>query len=559
MKITQVATSLTPEILEPATGLRPILSPVGEPPLQVFRLVLYVSLPTGGPADRLVLDTASAPPVLSATFQLSDIDIEAPVPAEGLPESNDTIIVTLEVPRQVQRVDLTGIPNGNTLEFYRLDGTVLSGEPTVTVQVQDDAAQMDQDANFIDRRFALRRQNGEALAPGNISRIQLRSFPTGPRLGLAAVDEPLDPIFFWQMPGEIRDGPLGVEASTEFTTALERYLNGLETPLSQDPIQLALVAESDAPCQLNMTNFEITYYLVKASFPIPDGESSPPNKQVLRFQGDRVSAQSISLELPSNAQVLTATLEIAESLRGDRTIPSNGGPNLDAALPEASGIYLSSERWVAKVVTPPQAIEVSGLALGLVAIADQTELRVELQADFQGLPSGRKLAEGLIQPARIGQPDWIRLLFAEPVILPAQPHWILVCAARGAAVWLVQAESNIPTRVLENSEHTSTWVELSIFEDREVLHKFFSPAQTSPVETEASPIILTIDNRTVPSAVLSEPNRQGIRVFQLTDALALHLSNQTSNLIPLSFMATIPGIITVYPPYIEYDLTTDAA
>ena len=559
MKITQVAPSLNPEILEPLPGPRPIGSSVGEPPLQFFRLVLYVSLPTGGPTDRIFLDTTDAPPVLSATFQRSDLDLEPPLPTEGLSGSNNTVLVTLETPRQVQRVDLTGIPNGNTLEFYRLDGRVLSGEPTVTVQIQNGSAQLAQDANFVDRRFALRRQNGGALTPSNISRIQLRSFPTGPRLGLATVAEPLAPIFFWQMPGEIRDGPFSVNAGTEFATALEQFLSGLEAPLPQDPIQLVLVAESDAPCQLTLTNFEITYYLVKTSFPIPAGDSSPPNKQVLRFQGDLIRAQSISLELPNDAQVLSATLEISESLRVDRLTSSGSGPTLDAALPEELGIYLSSDRWAAKVVTPPQAIEVNGIALGLVAIADQTELRVELQADFQGLPSGRTLAAGLFHPTPIGQAGWHRLLFTAPIILPSQPHWILVSTARGAAVWLVQAQSNIPTRVLERFEQTNTWLEISIFEDREVLHQFFSPTQASSVETGASPIILTIDNRSVPSTVSPEPNRQGIRVFQLTDALAQYLSNQTSSSIPLSFVSTIPGIITIYPPYIEYDLPTDTA
>jgi hypothetical protein len=118
---------------------------------------------------------------------------------------------------------------------------------------------------------------------------------------------------------------------------------------------------------------------------------------------------------------------------------------------QREGVHVGIERWAAQGVTPPHAISVSGMAFALMAVAANTRVLVKLQEDWRDRLSGRKLAAGTIMLERVGQRSWVTLLFPEPIVIPSKPHWILVKAADGRAVWLADV-GDTPARVFEEPD-----------------------------------------------------------------------------------------------------------
>ncbi|GAK58625.1 hypothetical protein U27_05599 [Candidatus Vecturithrix granuli] len=523
-----------------------LISPVTVPPLQVFQKVVYLRFVTDGVADQISIDEEAT--TLRAVFQPYDYDAitqSEPTLRALRTSSEGAVIVTLDAPRQVRQVSYPSY----LLELYRLDGNKLADNPTVSVS---NATTLSED--FTDRRFAIRlkKPDGqhEPLSPGDILELRLRSYPTGPRLGIAKPGALSSGVFFWQAPGEIgKTASMSqgeVNAGTALVKELQRYLDGLSalhSPLPQC-VDIALVIESDAPCTLNITAFYIMYHLVSKSF-FPYKE-----KQVLRFPGNQVTAQKISVKLSGNAIVTSATLQTVESFRSDRPLSSNNGDSLPSmALAQKEGIYIGGEKWVAQSITPQQAISVSGIVLGLMSVADKTELAIELHEDWHGQPSGKKLVETMRILGQLGKRNWVTLRFPESIVIPSQPHWILIKATSGCAVWLVKP-GNSPVRVLEKSCQKNLWTELSIFDGLQAIYRLCS--QSNEVQQETPPITLHVGTQAVTST-----NRQNdIQEFDLTFALNNHLDTQTvDNTIPLTFTAIVPGIMTVYPPYIKYDIS----
>jgi hypothetical protein len=302
---------------------------------------------------------------------------------------------------------------------------------------------------------------------------------------------------------------------------------------------------SDAPCILDVATFHVTYHLIRQSFP------SREDKQVLRFPGDRATVQEVSVQLPGKTAIISATLETVESFRGDRPLASNddhGAP--DATPTQKKGVYVSVERWIAQGITPPQAMSVSGVAIALMAISSDTEVLVELQEDWHGQPSGKRLATGAISLEQVGRRSWATLLFPDATILPSSPHWILVKAAGGRALWLVDAGST-PARMLEGSNDSNAWSELSGFKGLQALHRLYSRGKQAQ---EQRPSSLTIGAH----AAVTMSEHDGTKVYDLTSTFNDYLGSLPSSTplttIPLAFASALPGLITIYPPVIEYEL-----
>ena len=563
MKVTSVTTT---EIGAPrsATGGWQITSLVEVPPLRFFRQVVRLSFETGDIADRIEIEPENT--TLEAVFQPYDYDALAPsAPSKAsLTTSGGAVIATLDAPRQIRQVRLssgTVSEPGYAIEFYRLDGSTLADKPSASASVQSNVATLPSNVDFTDGRFAVRLKGptGPSLKAGDLAGLQIRSYPTGPRLGIADPDDPDSAIFFWQASGELgKTVPAdqgNVDAGEAFATVLGRYLddffarlaestdgNGPSSPPPQF-VDVALIVASDAPCTLNITAFDVTYHLVCQSF------TSRGDKQVLRFSGDQATSQEVSVRLPGKATVTSATLETVESFRRDRPLASNDGMT-DAAPAQKEGVYVGVERWVAQGITPSQATSVSGIAIALMTISSDTELLVELREDWGGQPSSRRLAAGMIRLEQVGKRSWATLLFPEMITLPSSLHWLLVKATSGRAVWLVDA-GNGPARTLEGSSDSNVWTELSRFDGLQALYGFYSQGKQAQEQFPAS---LTIGTQA--ATTISEQN--GTRIYDLTSTFNTYLdglpSSTPATTIPLTFTSALPGLVTIYPPVIGYDL-----
>lgn len=570
MSMTRIATS-PGGALQPATQLWLITAREGVPPRAFFQQVLYVRFAVGG-ADQIVVHASTT--TLSgafAAYAYNALDAAAPPLPEPVLSTGGVLIVTLDVPRQVTQVQLAAhtVPGeGHGLEFYRLDGHVLSSKPTLTVTAcaQDDTATLNE--AFVDSRLALRLKTNSTdqqvnLAADSLTALHVMSYPTGPRIGLAPPDNPLAAVFFWQAPGELKDDMASagtVDAGAVMAEALQRYLDRvraeqleqlLADPLAglPDHIDIALVIQSDAPCALTISGFSIPYHLVQESFP----ERQIP-KYVLRFTDNRRRTESIPLTLPGNATVQSATLRVSESLRKDLPVAGTGAVALETALDQQQGAYLDFERWVAQQIVPSQARTVSGISLGLLAIVAETELLIELHEDWQDQPSGKKLLSGTMRLDQAGQPAWVLQLFPQAVVLATQPYWLLIKATRGQAIWLLE-HGNRPARTLEEAAHTGAWRVIRSFAGLEALHQLLDMSDGATQPDGQAPGAFAVSVNGVTGTLTTD----AARTFDLTTAVSTYLASQPSCsgpiAIPLLCTAVVPGIITVYPPRIEYSQT----
>jgi len=550
---------------------------VDEPPLRFFREVVSLRFTTGRMADRIAIQNNDDEiPTFTGVFNYYDYSLASPT--ESLTLSDEAVIVTLDAPRQVREIHLSADTTSDSkysLEFYRLDGNTLSESPTATVTLEDNVATLPTDPDFTDIRFAIRLKdsNGQlvALKTSDIVAIQLRSYPTGPRLGIAPIatsesedsDDLVSPIFFFQMPGEIREATSGqgeFSVGRELADALERHLDeyfallqndqagGSQESSVPDTVEVDLIIESDAQCVLEITDFNIPYRPVVQSFPSTNGEKLA--KQILRFHGDHVSGQEVLLQLPRNATVTSAVLKTVESFQSDRPFAPSDGGAWTSLLTQNQGIFLGVEKWVAQETTSAQAILASGIGLGLMSLAEKTELLLELREDWQGQPSGKKLADGTITLEHVGRRAWTSLRFAEAVVIPSKTHWIVTKAASGAALWLAQI-SGSDVRILEKDSQRNGWTERK-GADIQALYRLF--CKTSDALSQQQPVTLTIGEQEV-SGTRNE-NSDGM--FDLKEALNDFLNMQPVDIatvtVPLTFTAVVPGIITVYPPSIEIDI-----
>ena len=565
MNITSVAVTQKDNTLQSAIQQWHVALAVGAAPLQFFRQVMYIRLATGSTADSISIDAANTS--LKAKFQSYVYKAQVQIKALNA-GTNEAVVVTLDAPRQIHQIHLssgTTSGSGYSLEFYRLDGDAIADKPTVTTAVANNIATLSESDDFRDARFAIRlRASGthRPLLASNISELHVRSYPTGPRIGIVYPDKTAlqksedlsSRIFFWQQPGEITAADANqsnVDAGQNLAAELQRYLDTYFDDTSlPETIEVALVIESDSPCILNVTAFNVAYHPATESLTSSDGKKV--EKCVLRFAGDRVSSQDVPIPLPSNATITSATVETVQSFHRDRPTSGNYDILTSAVLNQKEGIAISVEKWAALCIKPPQAISVSGIAFGVMALSKKTELLVELQEDWHGQPSGKKLAGGTIALEQPGLCNWVTLLFSKATALPAQSHWILVKAASGRAVWLANSGTGTSSvRILDRPSEMAVWSEVSILNGLEALYQLISHSDKAQKQ---QPATLSIGTHTV--ARINTAN--GSQTFDVTNALKACLADQPSSSItttvPLTFTAIARGIITVYPPHIEYDI-----
>jgi hypothetical protein len=627
---------------------------------RIFRRVVRLRFETHGLADAIAVDPAQT--ALEASFAPYEADalLAGPLAATLSSGGTTAVVVQLDAPRQVRSVKLKPavvLDASSEIRLHRIDQATVAGTATVTATLDASTRAASFGGDFTDRRFALAMT--PALSPTGVAELRVRSYPAGPRIGLAQPGAEDAAVFFWQAPGELGKAPGSaakgiVHGGAALAEALQRHVDVVAAPLPRT-LDVALVIESDAPCAVDVTQLRVQYRFVTQTFRGPllhvsdvatpatilqalqaladpvsralfvrlepqlqhrveTGEQPGPDllerlvaglnavidgasfhtaerfagvtltaettallavdptgvdlqrlnrllleqaypgaiaavadKRVLRFAGDRERSAEVVVQLPAGATVTTGSLTCVESFGGARA-ETNGDPT--PVPPSKAGLHIGQDRWLAAPVAVEEPVEAAGLQLALVALAAKTELLVELQDDWQGAPSGRKLAGGSVAVPDPGRAAWATLLTGDSTVLQPQAYWLVVKAAHGEAVWLSDAAAG-DVRVLTRTDANAPWGGEGALRGRALLYRLVARGG----RVAAAPATrIAVGDGPAPTLVDEQDGRKTYDV-----ALPLNvglLGRNSTPAIPLALTLTagVPGLVTVYPPRVEYEL-----
>lgn len=543
-----------------------VTSLVESPPVNVFRHVISLSFATGGYADNIQVNSDAG--ALDGVFtpqEYDTLDVASPIHATKADAPNKTVIITLDAPRNIKKIRILGL-EVDKIELYRVDGEAIADEPTYTVSNNEEIE------DFVTTKFAIKvideSQTYANLTSTYVQDVIVQSNPTGPRIGIAAPVQEGETRkiieYFWNVAGEITEladtVPADKNPSEELAKALTRYLNDQfstifsyaeeneQLPDVPDNINIDLVLESDTPCNFDASQFKINYAVVRQQSSFPYQGVSPQEKTVVRFSGNALCTEEITVELPKNANVISASLKTEASLGG---VPSYivGTGMEPLTTSNRTGINIVEDRWIAKQILPGKAIRINGLALGLMNLEKETELLVELQEDWNGQPSGKKLAEAQIHLSILGERTWSRIPLRDSIPLATQPYWILLKSAKGTALWFTRSGDFEPVQVLKAAQEKAPLTKITAINGVDTYYKLFSCCPHS--QTQQAPYELAIDDTTIPPTSIEKDTIS----FDIKDALNNKLSlaeGEGLASITLHLRSAFPGLVTVYCPRIVY-------
>jgi hypothetical protein len=551
MLVTEVATVRDGSLVA-AVGQRQLTTLVDG----AFAQALYVRLPNVGAADRIVI------PSQGARLQGQFTPHAELVPASALASGGDgTVFVTLSGLRHVTSVRFAAPapPAGATCkaELYRLDGSRRAETPSVIASV-DSNHLATFTGNFTDVRFAigLRSSASETdlwpLSTGHISEVHASSDPGAPMITLSVLDSPARSSPSLLFPDPARPGSTAIDAGPIFVRELTRLLSELVPPLP-DPVEIQLTFASSTPCDLALSTFQVDYALVQERFASgPSG--SPPPKQVLRFSSG-VNEQSVEIDMLRTAIVDSANLRAVLSLRSDRATPSAVTEEDGRRTPipmELQGTWLEPGRVAGQTVRLGEALSASGVALGVLTTASGARLRAEIQPDWNGRPSGRKLTEASVELGEAGARKWVSLLFEAPVVFTTDPHWLLVSLASGGALWLLANDEATVNLFEAPKDPRSAFVPLGALRGFQGLYHYFSRAESAGALTPDPGCVVWIGEQQVAPDNPAADERHYDISGALTAYLGAQSTSATSVRVPIRFVSATAGLATVYPPTIQY-------
>jgi hypothetical protein len=151
--------------------------------------------------------------------------------------------------------------------------------------------------------------------------------------------------------------------------------------------------------------------------------------------------------------------------------------------------------------------------------------------------------------------------------LAAQPHWLLLAAAQGTALWLADAIFQSPdgngsaapaasvepgVLQLQRLGARQPWIQAGAALRVRPRYALVSPVL--PDAAPPSPLVVAAGSRPVgPPATAAG----GDLTFDIGAALAAEVGVQASSAVadvPLRFSSVRAGIATVYPPHVTFDL-----
>jgi hypothetical protein len=573
-----------------------LLAPV-EGPARLYRRELGIQFPVV--KDGVRLRVVEVGTVAAGAFLPLDYDALHPpgaVPAATVTSAGSAIVLELPGPARILRISIRhggrrterlqvkanpttgaaiaeGVEAGSldrvllpisrvNVELHRMDGPHPVADPTLTAPSGELLG-----AEFTDARFAIvATRDGEPtpIEAGDLEEVFVRSFPLGARVTVGPApdrrpDAPIaSPSMVFLAAGDFGGTTPAAAGSFDAGGALARALQivlddpdrrrntALDEPPPPATIEVPLVFESGAPARVSLSAFSVEMLWVVSAF---DGTAEGEN-QVLRFGGSDPGSQTLMIRVDAEATVTEASVRSSSSFRADRP-PDDAGSDAPERAAER-GLQVGGGQIAALRLDQTTAVSASGISLGLLPLDPDTDLMIEVRDDHAGSPSGRTLWIGSVLLGPPGTAAWYSAPLDVPVVLSSDPHWVVVAAKAGRAIWLA-----IPGEGVSMTGDAAGILFSPVAGASPLLRILTRGQDLSDDPPFAVSVGSTIVPRTLPTAEPSTPSLPPGDRYDLSAAVAAYVASHPSSStirVPLTFAALAPGNLTVYPPEVVYDL-----
>ncbi len=531
-----------------------------------FKQSFQIELPTGGSAEELLLDTTTALHLESHSLTFNALDDNAPEQVQIKKFGATGLLATLAVPRLIKSIAFANSlsPEGKSTQLFRTDGDVVSEEPVASfinpTKTKDSfSLSVNKDKLEVTDNRILVQLKGDNFVPlqnESITEFNLTTNPENLRIGLRI--PALNTELFY-LPLQIESGK-AVNASSELHKQLSSLFKRLQEFLDSentnpgpanvlpDPLELDIVIESDAPCNVTISQFAICYKLVRHSF--PNGEA----KQVLRFAKDQLEQQQVAFEIPSSVNISEAILKLAgdgaEFSSADTTAASSGLLNQQILATEENALRLDADHRWASPLKLDAAILSGGVILLISTITPATSLYLEIVTDNNGSPGREPLACAESQLSAQAHPQLLNFTLESALLLQPGNYWLKLESREGTAIWDLHEQQDsyvFPWHDINDNSTNNTGLR-DIIEGLAGVANWIASAGSAALAQRFPEITLA-------GQPLSLSVNENDWDYDITPVLAtLTSTGSILTTIELSVIASGPKPVTVHAPRIEYEL-----
>lgn len=572
-------------------------SPLDDNGRKLYRQLYYLHFTVDPACEGIVIDTKSS--ILQGyfhdyTLHLTENNLNFQTfPWQATTESDndlpDLVKVHLTHPWQLQAVSTV---DHRGVEVLRLDGDVVSGEPTIkgnanvpfgseftgqdfalrkvtTVRASSHSKKAKDktqptstkaSTNNSDNNFALELESNQAdigldaannntvVAAHGIKTIKLKSLPTGPRilLGEMAQTPSLDDnlLSIWQQPGEqtqlpvhfLKDDNTWQAAFKQIQKACDSYFAKLlaNGTLPSADLYLPIIFECDTPARLRITEFKLDYGLLRQHL------DNIESKHTLKFAGNTIENQQLPLSLPVNSTIKHATLRLNNSLKNGFGLADNS--TLANILHQHTGVDMAKGLTVANRVHNTEPQQVDCIVLAVLPFSDDSKATLQIVQDVNNGPKGSVLAQTQIELQQPHVRQWAVAKFPSPTLLDSGVYWLSLTIQQGHLIWLGEFGDGIVH--IQQKDKVDKKIDSL---------KLLTLSGISIPQPGASADV-TIQIADTPAPVLKQDNSE--LTFNLKDGLNLHYGTGRPPPVLVNLTSGSKGNLTIKAVEVVYHIET---
>ncbi len=252
-----------------------------------------------------------------------------------------------------------------------------------------------------------------------VQRLCLHCTSLPSNLSLRIADQPP----FWT-----RLEPLDKAITTpDFTKQLNEYLDSDQLSVDETVHHVPITIHSDTWGKVEL-RLDLDYFFVIDQF--VDGS----NEKALTYSCAGKWVQKEQIELPMDAEVRKATLELSDNFGKERFLDGYG-PILEETSYHA--VTISAKYLPAQQIVLGQDTDLTGIDLCLARLSDTVRIAIQIRLDNDGEPSEDilRLDEVLLDKSFGEKTQWLCVDLPSPFSLTEECYWLVLGVEEGEAQW----------------------------------------------------------------------------------------------------------------------------